>query len=219
VPALDTGAAAVMAMVAVDPLGVNEIPLGSTEAVQPLKLASVMELTGGSPLVVTVKLPAVPIVNVVLFALVIAGALLMVRVKAWVAGVPTPFEALRHSVYVPASDAGAAAVMAMAAVVPLGVNETPEGNVVGTHVPKAALVMEVTAGVPLVVTVKLLAVPVVKVVLAPLVIDGGPLMVRTNVWVAGVPTPFEAFRHKVSIPELEAGAAAVMAMVAVVPEV
>jgi hypothetical protein len=92
------------------------------------------------------------------------------------------------------------------------------GNVDGVQPPKAALVIDVTAGVPLVVTLKLPAVPVVKVVLAPLVIDGGPLMVRTNVWVAGVPTPFEAFKHKVSIPELVAGAAAVMAMVAVVPE-
>jgi hypothetical protein len=77
------------------------------------------------------------------------------------------------------------------------VKETPEGNIDGTHVPKAALVIDVTAGVPLVVTLKLPAVPMVKVVLAPLVMVGGPLMVRVKAWVAGVPTPLEAFRHRV----------------------
>ena len=39
-------------------------------------------------MVVTVKLPAVPTVNVVLLALVIAGAWFTVSVKLWVAGVP-----------------------------------------------------------------------------------------------------------------------------------
>ena len=39
----------------------------------------------GTPVVVTVKLPAVPTVKVVLLALVMAGAWLTVRVKFWVA--------------------------------------------------------------------------------------------------------------------------------------
>jgi hypothetical protein len=39
----------------------------------------------GVPVVVTVKLPAVPAVNVVLLALVIAGAWSTVNVKLWVA--------------------------------------------------------------------------------------------------------------------------------------
>ena len=43
----------------------------------------------GAPVAVTVKLPAVPTVKVVLVALVIAGAWLTVRVKGWLAGVPT----------------------------------------------------------------------------------------------------------------------------------
>ena len=48
----------------------------------------------GVPVTVTLKLPAVPIVNVVLAALVMAGAWLTVSVKLWVAGVPTPLLAV-----------------------------------------------------------------------------------------------------------------------------
>jgi hypothetical protein len=44
----------------------------------------------GAPVAVTVKFPAVPIVNVVLLMLVSAGAWFAVRVKLWLAGVPTP---------------------------------------------------------------------------------------------------------------------------------
>ena len=44
----------------------------------------------GKPVVVTVNVPAVPTVNVVLSALVIAGAWLTVRVKLWVASGDTP---------------------------------------------------------------------------------------------------------------------------------
>jgi hypothetical protein len=51
----------------------------------------------GDPVVVTVKVPAVATVNVVLLALVIAGAwleALIVSVKLCVAFVPTPFVAV-----------------------------------------------------------------------------------------------------------------------------
>jgi hypothetical protein len=50
----------------------------------------------GDPVVVTVKLPAVPTVNVVVFALVITGACVVftVSVKLWVAAVPTPLLAV-----------------------------------------------------------------------------------------------------------------------------
>ena len=71
------------------PLFVNVTPLGN---------APVSVIDGvGVPVVVTVKLPAVPTLNVVLLALVIAGACvaaLTVNVKLWVAGVPTPLLAV-----------------------------------------------------------------------------------------------------------------------------
>ena len=44
-----------------------------------------------------VKLPATLLVNVVLFALVMAGAWLTVSVKVCTAGEPTPFEAVIDS--------------------------------------------------------------------------------------------------------------------------
>ena len=49
----------------------------------------------GKPLVVTSKLPAAPTVKVTLFALVTAGASLMVRVKACAALDPTTFVAVK----------------------------------------------------------------------------------------------------------------------------
>ena len=48
-------------------------------------------------MVVTVKLPAVPVVKVVLLALVIAGAWLTVSVKVWVALGVTPLAAVKVS--------------------------------------------------------------------------------------------------------------------------
>jgi hypothetical protein len=66
--------------------------------VTPLGSAPVSVSVGvGDPVVVTVKLPAVPTVNVVLLALVIAGAtcaVFTVKVKAWLAGPPTPLLAV-----------------------------------------------------------------------------------------------------------------------------
>jgi hypothetical protein len=71
------------------PLFTNVTPLGS---------APVSVSVGvGAPVVVTVKLPAAPTVKVVVFALVIAGAtcaVFTVRVKAWLAGLPTPLLAV-----------------------------------------------------------------------------------------------------------------------------
>ena len=54
----------------------------------------------GEPLVVTVKLPGVPLVKVVVSALVKAGAAgagLTVRLKLWLASEPTPLAAARVS--------------------------------------------------------------------------------------------------------------------------
>ena len=68
------------------PLSTNVTPLGSV----PVRLTDGV----GVPLVVTVKLPAVPVVNAVLLALVIAGAWFTLRVKLWLAGLPTPLLAV-----------------------------------------------------------------------------------------------------------------------------
>ncbi len=51
-------------------------------------------LGAGYPEVVTVKLPAVPVLNVVALLEVIAGAWSTVKVKAWVAFDPTPLLAV-----------------------------------------------------------------------------------------------------------------------------
>jgi hypothetical protein len=117
----------------------------------------------GDPVVVTVKLPAVPTVNVVLLALVIDGAWFIVNVKLCVAAVPTPLLAVIVSVYVPPlPDAGVP--LSVAVPFPLSLNVTPLGSV-----PVSA---NVGVGDPVAVTVKLPAVPTVNVVLLPLVIAG-----------------------------------------------
>jgi hypothetical protein len=51
----------------------------------------------GDPVVVAVKLPAVPTANVVLFALMIAGAWFTFSEKLWLAGLPTPLLAVMVS--------------------------------------------------------------------------------------------------------------------------
>jgi hypothetical protein len=66
--------------------------------VTPLGSAPVSVKDGvGAPVVVTVKLPAVPTVNVVLAGLVIVGGacpVLTDSVKIWLASVPTPLLAV-----------------------------------------------------------------------------------------------------------------------------
>ena len=80
----------------------------------------------GIPVVVTVKLPAVPTVKVVLVALVIAGAWLTVRVKLWVA--EKPLAAVKVRV-IDAAGARLPGVPASVAVpLPLSTNVTPAGQ-------------------------------------------------------------------------------------------
>jgi hypothetical protein len=66
----------------------NVTPLGNAPAS--------LKVGAGEPLVVTVKLPAVPTVNVVLLALVIAGPVIVaiVNMNACVALLPTPLLAV-----------------------------------------------------------------------------------------------------------------------------
>jgi hypothetical protein len=119
-----------------------------------------LRVAAGNPLAVTVKLPALPTVNVALLTLVIAGAWLTVRVKLCVAGEPTPLEAVIVRLYVPSEPA---------AGVPLN---TPVDALKVTPAGKVPDSLRASAGNPLAVTVKLPALPTVNVALLTLVIAG-----------------------------------------------
>jgi hypothetical protein len=141
------------------PLSLNVTPLGNV----PVSVS----VGVGAPVVVTVKLPDVlPTVNVVLFALVIAGAIcavLTVKVKLWLAGLPTPLLAVKANPYVPPLPA-AGVPLSVAVPFPLFTKVTPPGS--------APVSVSVGAGVPVVVTAKLPAVPTVNVAMFALVIAG-----------------------------------------------
>ena len=93
----------------------------------------------------------------------------MVSVNFWVALGLTPLVALRQNVVVPA---GEAAVLAMVAVpLPLSVKVTPLGSADLEQVPKLAL-ERAGVGVPVVVTLKLPAVPAVNEAALALVMVG-----------------------------------------------
>ena len=131
----------------------NVTPLGS--------VPPSLKLGAGNPVTVTVNVPAVPTVNVVLFALVIAGAWLTVRVKLCTALLPTPLLALKLIGYVPKVPAAGVPLNVLVAEL----NVTPLGSV--------PVCVTVGAGTPVVVTVKVAALPTVKVVAFALVIAGG----------------------------------------------
>ena len=115
----------------------------------------------GEPVVVTVNVPAVPRTNVVLFALVIAGAWPTVNVKLCTAFDPTPFDAVNvignepPCVGVPES-----------VPVPLWLSTklTPVGSVPLSEI--------LAVGKAVVVTVNVPAIPVLNVVLFALVMTG-----------------------------------------------
>ena len=132
-------------------------------SVIPLGRAPDSENVGaGVPVAVTVNVPAVPTVNVALFALVITGATeaeFTVSVKLCVAFGVVPFCAVTVSVYVPlVPDAGVPErTPAALNVTPLG--RTPDSEKVGV-------------GFPVAVTVNVPAVPTINVVLFALVMAG-----------------------------------------------
>ena len=143
-------AAGVPASVAVpSPLSVNVTPVGSAPVSDNAEL--------GTPVDVTVKVPAWPAVKVVPAGLVIRGAWRTERVKAWVAAGLTPFVAVIVNGYAPPEPA--AGVPASVAVPsPLSVNVTPGGS--------APVSDNAHLGTPVDVTVKVPAWPTVKVVSA-----------------------------------------------------
>jgi len=128
---------------------------------------------------VTVNVPAVPTLNVVLLALVMAGAWFTVSVKLCEV-VPELLVALKVIGYVPPVPAPGVPLRTPVA----GVNVTPAGN--------APVSLKVGLGVPVAVTVKVPGVPTVNVVLLALVITGAVFTVSVKLWLAGVPTPLVA---------------------------
>ena len=163
-------AAGVPASVAVpSPLSTNVTPVGS---------APVSDKTqGGTPLVVTVKVPTKPTVKVAPTELVIVHVIgWTVRTKGWVAAGMAPFVAVIVNGYVPPEPVGGVPA-SVAVPPPLSVNVSHGGSV-------PVSVNEHVLGTPVVVTVKVPAWPTVKVVPARLVIWHAWLTVRVKLWVA-----------------------------------
>jgi hypothetical protein len=135
-----------------------------------------IQVGAGVPVAVTVKVPAVPTVYVVLFALVIAGAEFIVNVKLWLAFGVTPFCAVIVIGYVPPA-VGVPDRIPVAAL-----NVMPFGSV--------PLTFSVGAGVPVAVTANVAAMPAVNVALFALVIAGAESTVNVKLWLAFGATPF-----------------------------
>ena len=145
----------------------------------------------GLPVAVMVKVPAVPMVNVVESALVMAGASrtggasCTVMVKSCVASGRVPFEAVMLIGKLPAEPANAVPSI-VAVPSPLGVKLIPDGRV-----PVKPTVALGTGG--LVLTVKLVNVQMTNVVLSALIIAGGGLSTNNvKVCIASGAMPFVA---------------------------
>jgi hypothetical protein len=138
----------------------------------------------GEPVSVTVKVLAVPRVKVALFVEVMAGAApepFTVRVKLWEAGEPTPLLAVKVIGKVPL------AVGVPASTPVPGVKVTPPG--------RDPVSARVGVGDPVAVTVKVPAVPLVKVVWLTEVMAGAVpelVTVRVKLWEAFGVTPLLA---------------------------
>jgi len=104
-------------------------------------------------------------------------------VKLWLAGLPIPLLAVKVRVYVPPlPDAGVPPSVAVP--FPLSLKVTPLGSTPAS--------VRVAVGAPVVVTVKLPAVPTINVILFPLVMTGAWFTFIVKLWFAGLPTPLLA---------------------------
>ena len=148
--------------------------------------------------------PADPTVNDTDAALVIAGAVVTVRVNAWVASDPTPLCAVNVSAYVPAVPA-AGVPPRVAVPSPLSTNVTPDGNAPDSDNDGFGRPVQVTVNDP--------ADPTVNDTDAALVIAGAVVTVRVNAWMASDPTPLCAVNVSAYVPAVPA--AGVPARVAV----
>jgi hypothetical protein len=112
------------------------------------------------------------------------GACVTVMARLWTAGVPTPFEAVIVTLYVPlALVAGAPAIVAVPLVV-LARKLSPGGSV--------PLSLSVGCGDPELVSVRLVCTPACTMKSGALVIAGALVTVMASVCTAALPTPFEA---------------------------
>jgi hypothetical protein len=144
-------------------LSVNVSPLGSVPD-------SVM-VAAGDPVVVTVYVPATPVLKEAVLGLVMLGASLLVKVKLWLTP-PTLLAAVIVIGKLP--PLAAAAVPAIVAVpLPLSVNVMPAGS--------APVSVSAGAGAPVVVTVKLNGEPAIEDADAALVMVGRTFSVRVSV--------------------------------------
>src|SRR5271157_2354479 len=133
----------------------------------------------------TLKFWTTPLMLKITLGVVIGGPGITVRVKFWVASLPTPLEAVKCREYVPPVPA-AGVPLSVAVPLPLSANITPLG--------KAPVSLRLGVGEPVAVTVKLPAAPTVKAALLALVMAGAWLTVRVKVWAVGLPTPLEAVK-------------------------
>src|SRR5579859_7330585 len=164
-------AAGVPASVAVPlPLSLKVTPDGSA----PVSV----KLGAGKPVVVTEKVPAEPTVKVVALTLLMAGALPTIKVKFWLAGVPTPLVA----VMVMGKEPVVLVVPERVAVpLPLSTNVIPVGSA-----PDSA---RAAVGIAVVVTEKVPEVPATNEVVLALVMVGCSLTVMLKLFeeVCGAP--------------------------------
>src|SRR5258708_10289536 len=98
------------------------------------RVPRLLKVGAGKPCAVRVRESALPTVKVALFALVNDGVSSTVTVNVWVASLPTPFEAVRGTVWVPPGSAAGVPEITSA------VKGTPDG--------RAAPALSVGAGAP-----------------------------------------------------------------------
>jgi hypothetical protein len=149
------------------------------ENVTPVGSVPTSEIVGaGKPVAVTLNVLRVPVANVVLLALVIAGAWSTVSEKLWVALGVTPLLAVKEIEKLPDC---------------VGVpDSTPPENV--TPVGRVPDSLIVGVGKPMAVTVNVPRFPVTKVVLFALVMPGAWFTVRVKLFVALGVTPLLALK-------------------------
>src|SRR5450755_1307485 len=125
----------------------------------------------GYPVVVTVYVPATPVVKAAMLGLVMLGASLLVKVKLWDT-LPVPLVAV---IWIgklpPLLDWAVPAIVAVP--LPLSVNEIPVGS--------APVSVSAGAGSPVAVTVKLNAAPTIEDADAALVMAGAACSARVSV--------------------------------------
>ena len=152
-------------------------------------------LGAGKPAAVTVKLLVkLPIVKLVLSGLVMDGGSLMVRLKVWVAAVPTLFTASSTKVYgvfLPVPTSGVPLIAhTVSLFTTLLVMVSPLGKV------ELLATRKVAAGKPLAASLKLSAMPAVKIVASGLVKLAGSFTVRVKFTLAFWPKSLDATTAK-----------------------